>query len=212
MELKTILTHRRKIIQKLNRFYLWLIPAVILLLPLSCAYLKELSALKQCEFRYGLLENPVLAGVNIQNIHEPEDLSLKDMGQVAGSIFRGKLPLAFTIYVEVQNPNTETASLNKLEYIAFIDDAQIAGGEVNKRIEIPARGIASVPVEIQTDIIGILQKEPRNALINFALNLADASNKPTRIGLKIKPYIRVGDKDLVYPGYIRIRHEFGTGE
>jgi len=196
----------------MNRFWLLLVLAGLLLLPASCAYLKELSALKQCEFRYGTLENPALAGVNIQDLKDVSDFGLKDMGQVAQSIFKGKLPLTFTIFVEVQNPNAEIASMNKLEYIAFIDKAQIAEGEVNQRIEIPAQGIASVPIEIHTDIIDILQKEPRNALINFALNLADASKKPTRVGLKIKPYIRIREKDLVYPGYIRIKQEFGADE
>ena len=205
-------TRRNMMPQKMNRFWSLLILAGMLFLPPSCAYLKELSALKQCEFRYGTLENPVLAGVNIQNLKKVEDFSLKDMGQVAQSIFQGKLPLAFTIYVEVQNPNAEIASVNKLEYVAFIDEARIAEGDVNKRIEIPARGIASVPIEIQTDIIEILHKEPRNALINFALNLADASKKPTRVSLKIKPYIRIGEKDIVYPGYIKIKNEFGAEE
>ena len=196
----------------MNRFWSMLIIAGVLLFPPSCAYLKQLSALKQCEFRYGTLENPVLAGVNIADLEKVEDFTLKDMGLLAQSIFQGKLPLTFTIYIEVQNPNTEIASMNKLEYIAFIDEAQIAEGEINKRIEIPAGGIASVPIEIQTDIIEILHKEPRNALINFTLNLADASKKPTRVGMKIKPYIRIGEKDIVYPGYIRIKQEFGAEE
>jgi len=194
----------------MNRFWLLPVLAGLLFVPPSCAYLKELSALKQCEFRYGTLVDPTLAGVNIEDLKDVSDFGLKDMGQIAQSIFQGKLPLTFTIFVEVQNPNARIASLNKLEYIAFIDEAQIAAGEVNQRIEIPTGGIASIPIEIQTDIIDILHKEPRNALINFALNLADASRKPTRVGLKIKPYIRVGEKDLVYPGYIRIKEKFGA--
>ena len=198
--------------QKMNRFRLLCLFTVMLFLPHSCAYLKELSALKKCEFRYGTLEDPALAGVNIEDIKDAEDLGIRNMGLVASSIFQGKLPLTFTINVEVQNPNSQTASLNKLEYIAFIDEAQIAEGEVNKRIEIPANGIASVPIEIETDIIEILKKDQRNALINFSLNLADASKKPTRVSLRIKPFIRIREKDLVYPGYIRIRQEFGTEE
>ena len=202
----------RKKPQKMNRFWPFLLFAMLLWMALSCAYMKELSSLKKCEFRYSTLENPVLAGVSIQDIKNVEDLGFKDIGKVAESILTGRLPLTFTINVEVQNPNKETASLNKLEYIAFIDEAQIAEGEVNERIEIPAGGIACVPVKIETDILDILRKEQRNALINFTLNLADASKKPTRAALKIKPYIRVRERDLVYPGYIKIRHEFGAEE
>ena len=193
----------------MNRYCLVSALPLMMWLIVSCAYLKELSALKQCDFRYGTLENPALAGVNIEDIKDIEDLGFRDMGMVAQSIFKGKLPLTFTINVEVQNPNSKTASLNRLEYIALIDKVQIAEGEVNKRIEIPAGGIASVPVEIETDIIRILQKDSRNALINFGLNLADASKKPTRVKLMIKPFIRIGNKDLEYPGYIKIRQEFG---
>ena len=205
-----ILTTREMIFQKLNRYLLVIVFSGLVFFSNSCAYIKELSALKQCEFRYGTLENPVLAGIDIEELNNIEDLKMRDMGQIAQSIFTGKLPLSFTIYLDVKNPNPDMASMNTLEYIAYIDESKIAEGEINERIEIPAKGVASVPIFIQTDIIEILHKEPRNALINFALNLTDSSKKPTRVGMKIKPHIRIGEKDLVYPGYISIKHEFGT--
>jgi len=175
----------------------------------SCAYLKELSALADCDFRMSTLEDPLLAGVDISSISSIEALSIEQTGKIAKNILLGDLPLSFILNIEVKNPNPVNASLNRMEYIVFIDELQAAAGAVEERIEIAAfGGISTIPVRVETNLMELLKKESRNTLINFGLNLADASNRPTRVSIKVKPYIRVGTKDLEYPGYITVKKEF----
>ena len=150
----------------------------------SCSFLKEMTALKKCEFRVTTLENPELAGVDVSHVYSFSDISIADMGIISVSIMKGKLPLNFTLNIEARNPNPVMAALNRIEYIAFIDDAQVASGEMEQRIEIPANGgLTTIPLNLNTDLIEILKKDSRNALINFGLNLADASKRPTRVSL-----------------------------
>lgn len=179
----------------------------------SCTYLKELTALKDCEFRVGTLENPVLAGVDISKIFSLKDFSIDQTGKITKSILRGTLPLSFILNVEVKNPNQKNASLNRLEYLAFIDTVQIAAGAVEEHVIIPSGGgIANIPVKVETDVLDLLKKEPMNTLLNYALNLADDGNRPVRVSIKIKPWIQIGSVDHEYPGYITVTQDFASGK
>ena len=179
----------------------------------SCNFLKEISTLGKCEFRVTTLEDPEIAGVDISNIHSFTDLNFVDMGIISSSFLRGDLPLSFTLNVEVRNPNPAMAALNGLEYLAFIDDVEVARGQLDRRIEIPANGgITTIPLRLSTDLIDILKKDSRQALVNFGLNLADAGNRPTRVSIKVKPTILVGAMEINYPGYFTVKHDFTSGD
>lgn len=179
----------------------------------SCSYLKELTALKDCEFRVGTMENPVLAGVDISRIVTVKDYSLEQTGKITKSILQGTLPLSFTLNIEVKNPNKINASLNRLGYIAYIDKTEIASGSMEEQIVIPAGGgIATIPLKVETDILDLLKKEPINTLLNYTLNLADNGNRPVRVSVKIKPWIKIGVREFEYPGYLTITQDFSTGQ
>jgi len=185
----------------------------ILLSVLSCTYLKELTTLKDCEFRMGTLENPVLAGVDISGIFNLKDFSIEQTGKITKSILLGTLPLSFILNVEVKNPNQKNASLNRLEYLAFIDTVKIASGAMEEHVVIPSGGgIATIPVKVETDILDLVKKESVNTLLNYALNLADDGNRPVRVNIKIKPWIQIGSTDREYPGYITVKQDFASGK
>jgi LEA14-like dessication related protein len=179
----------------------------------SCSYLKELSALKECEFRMTTVENMLLAGVDISKIVTTRDYSLEQTGKITKSILQGTLPLSFILNIEVKNPNQNNASLNRLEYIALIDTTQVASGSLEEQIVIPAAGgIATIPLNVRTDLLDLLKKAPINTLLNFTLNLADNGKRPVRVSVKIKPWIQVGVRNIEYPGYLTITKDFSTGQ
>lgn len=68
----------------------------------------------------------------------------------------------------------------------------------------------SNPLTIKTDIMKVTSHNSVNALVNFGLNLADASNTPTRVTIKIKPSLRIGKKQISYPGFIKVNKEFSS--
>jgi LEA14-like dessication related protein len=179
----------------------------------SCNFLKEISTLGKCEFRVTTLEDPEIAGVDVSRIRSFTDLNMVDMGIISASMLKGDLPLSFTLNVEARNPNPAMAALNSLEYLAFIDDVEVARGSLDRRIEIPASGgVTTIPLRLSTDLIDILKKDSRQALVNFGLNLADAGNRPTRVSIKVKPTILVGAMEINYPGYFTVKHDFTSGD
>ena len=178
-----------------------------------CSFLKEISTLGKCEFRMGTLEQPFIAGIDVSKIHNFTDLTLMDVGIVGASVMRGELPLSFTLNVEARNPNPATAALNRLEYMVYIDDVEVAKGSLDQRVEIAANGgIVNIPLRLSTDLVRILNKDSRATLFNFGLNLADASSRPTRVTLKVKPTIIVGMMEIEYPGYFNVKHDFTSGD
>jgi LEA14-like dessication related protein len=201
-------------IKKNSGFAIAILPILLIALTEnSCNFLKEISALGKCEFRMTTLEDPEIAGVDVSQVRSLTDLNFVDMGIISASILTGDLPLSFTLNVEVRNPNPAMAALNRLEYMAFIDDVEVARGHLDKRIEIPASGgISTIPLRLNTDLIDILEKDSRQALLNFGLNLADAGKRPTRVSIKVKPTILVGGMEINYPGYFTVKHDFTSGD
>jgi len=66
-----------------------------------------------------------------------------------------------------------------------------------------------IPLNISVNLLDILNKETKNTLFNFGLNLADASEKPTRVIVQLKPTVYVSVIPITYPGYINLGTEFG---
>lgn len=182
----------------------------------SCNILEQASELQtfsRCEFRLKSVQNIRLAGVSVQQINQISDLTLMEMARLTTAFVSKDMPFKLTLNVEVHNPNQSKAALNKLEWILYIDDIEMTSGMLTQRIEIPSHGgLAVMPVSIGVDLFDVLSGESADAVINFALNLAGAGNKPTRIMLKAKPTIYVGTKPITYPGYIKIENEFTSGQ
>ena len=182
----------------------------------SCNILEQASELQtfsRCEFRLKSVQNIRLAGVSVQQINQISDLTLMEMARLTTAFVSKDMPFKLTLNVEVQNPNQSKAALNELEWILFIDNIEMTSGMLTQRIEIPPHGgLAVMPVSIGVDLFDVLSGESADAVINFALNLAGAGNRPTRIMLQAKPTIYVGTKAIAYPGYIKIENEFTSGQ
>jgi hypothetical protein len=98
-----------------------------------------------------------------------------------------------------------------MEWIMLIDDKEIVDGVVNDRIDIAANGgISKLPIRISTDLRKILSNMSTEEAVNMGLGLSGSGNKPTRVTLKVKPSILVGQTLIKYPGYIKVNHEFGN--
>ena len=191
---------------------------VILLLTIvilnSCDILnqvKQMETFAKCEFRLNTVQNISLAGVYIQNIKKFSDVNLLDAAKITAALAQGSLPLSLTLNVDVKNPNSTTAAMNKLEWILLIDNIEMVRGINNQRVSVsPNGGISTLPLQITTDLKKVLSGKSSEAMLNFGCNLAGVGNRPTRITLKAKPSIMIANKSIAYPGYITVNNEFGS--
>ena len=181
----------------------------------SCDVLQQVDQMKnfaKCKFRLKSVKNIELAGIDIQQIQSVSDLGLIDLGIITAAFAGGRLPLDFTLNLEVQNPNNETAAMNRLDWILLIDDIEMVRGTNNDRVSVPANGgISILPLSMSFDLLKTLSGESGEAVMNFGFNLAGMGDRPTRITLKAKPTIYVGGQAISYPGYISIENNFTSG-
>lgn len=178
----------------------------------SCDVLDQASQvlmLSKCQFKLSTLTNTKLAGVNIQNIDSYKELGVLDVAKVGAAYAAGSLPLSFTLNVDIKNPNQKAAGMSKLDWILLIDDVERLSGVTEERLTIPANGgIATLPMNLKLDLMKVVEAKNIESLANFAMNLAGAGNRPTRVSLKAKPTIYVGTTPITYPNYITVNTEF----
>ncbi len=171
--------------------------------------LKQMSTLARCQFRLSAVDNLRVAGVNVQQVRQPSDLSVLQMAQIGTTFMSGRLPLDMVVNVQVKNPNSTPASLNSMDWILLIDDRQTVAGTVDRRLEVPANdGVATLPLNIGLDLREFFDGSSRDELLNLVLNLVGAGNQPTRLKLRVRPSIMVGGSAVQYPGYFDVDSQF----
>jgi len=190
----------------------FLVFSLFLLVLSGCSVFTELSAFKKCEFRLYSFQDPAICGIDMSNRTSLSDFSFMDGQVIAANLLGGKLPFDITVNVEVRNPGTKAAAVNSIQWLAFIDELEVAGGVVDRRIEVPASGgLAIVQVKIHADLIEYMEGDNPQAMMNFAMNLLGAGDQPSRISLKIKPSVLIGGQNISYPGFFNISQEFSSG-
>ncbi len=177
----------------------------------SCRTIKELKSLSKCEFRIQSVVNTQLAGINIQNMRKFSDLNFAQGARITSAYMSGNLPLTFTLNVQVRNPNTQLAALNRLEWIALFDQTELVNGTVNQRVAIaPNGGVATLPLNVSCNLKSVLNRLQKDNVLNSGFELANERREPKRLALKLKPSISVGKKgkSIPYPGYITVKKDF----
>ena len=175
----------------------------------SCKQIEQAMNLTKCDFRLKEATEIQLAGVDVQSIESWTDIGFTDIAKLTASFAQGTMPVSFKLKVEIRNPNTEMAALNRLDWKLLIDENQMAEGTSNQRVEVPPNGgISFMVLNITSDIKEVLSGESLKSLANLVLNMADAGGKPTKLTLKAKPYISIGKSTIAYPGYLNIKTEF----
>src|SRR5579859_1870079 len=149
--------------------------------------LAQIATLTKCEFRLASVEGTSLAGVPIQGITQPSDIGLMDMAKLQSAFFGGALPLQFTLDIEVRNPNSSTAAMNKMAWILYLNDDELTSGLLNQRVEIPQGGVGTIPMAISLDLRQVLSGKALDSILNLALAIAGEGNKPTKVSMRMKP-------------------------
>jgi hypothetical protein len=179
----------------------------------GCSIISELAALKKCEFRFHSVQEPVLCGIDVSQKRSWSDFSFLEGQAIALQLLKKTLPFDITINVEVRNPGKNMAAVNSIQWIVFLDELQVAQGAVEKRVEVPPSGGTNmIPIRIHTDLIDYLEGDNPRAMLNFALDMVNASDQGSQVTMKIKPSIMIGSQNVQYPDYFVITKEFTPGD
>ncbi|WP_375435945.1 hypothetical protein [uncultured Hymenobacter sp.] len=171
---------------------------------------QQAKAFKDAEIRLASVEQATVAGIDVLQIRKVSDLSTLNQARLAAAYASGNLPLRMRLNLEIRNPNDEMAALNGLDYIALIDGKQVATGRTTERIEVsPNGGVALAPITLESNLRDALGEQSGESLANFAFGLADRSQEPMRLTLRLKPtFITSGGRSISPTGYINVNKEF----
>lgn len=167
----------------------------------------EAKALGDCKYNITSADSIYLAGVDARQFRNLEEFDLKKYPQVALGVLRRNVPLDARINLEILNPTNRQAGISQLEYKVLLKNQELFNGFLNQRIEVaPGGGRTVVPIRLNANAYTLLTDDrTRDAFIDLVRNLGGAQNaKPTRISIKIKPTLALGNKAVNYPGYITI--------
>ncbi len=173
----------------------------------ACDILQQVTEMQQlslCTFDLNGVDQVKLAGIQLRPGMEKSGLTVSESLTLAGAIFNKSLPLQMNMMVKVDNPNEKKASLNKMDYILFVDGKELISGMVQEKFEINGESSLMLALPMSLDLYKVLQNETSDALVNLAFKLVSDKGQPTEVMLKIKPYLKIGSSELAYPGFLTL--------
>ncbi len=192
-----------------TKFALWSFVLIIGTF-VSCSITDQITQAKQlsrCDFVIMGVQEVHLAGIPLNEGMKRNDLNAGQMIQLAAAIFSVNMPLDFDILLKATNPNDKDAALNKLDYQVLLDDNQLISGSITERIFIPAHDTIIIKIPVNAELFEVLSGKSGDAVVNLGFRLSGQKSNKGIIEIKIKPSIKVGLKDISYPGFISLKKE-----
>jgi LEA14-like dessication related protein len=186
-----------------------IIALLLLLVAYSCDVVNQIAGaytMTQCKYEYRSLTGLSLAGINLQNVSSLSSLNAVSAARLlaAFSSSSQSLPLAFTLNLDVSNPNTQDALLNGLSYILEIDGIEMTQGSLSRQVQVAAGGQSVLPVELAFDLRQALSGRSADAIKNLAFNFAGIGDAASNVTFRLKPTLKVGSQTIAAPSYIPV--------
>jgi hypothetical protein len=171
---------------------------------MSCQTLREVSNLRNVQFRIDRATNARLAGVDLSGLQSYRDLSGVDVARLGASLAQGDLPLSFTLHVEAENPaeNSVNARLTEMDWTLLLDEKETISGVSDREVVLPPGTPKDVPVDIELDLVEFFDENLRG-LVDLAAAVG-GEGPPTNVQLQVQPTVRTPLGPMKYPSSITV--------
>ncbi|GAB3887987.1 LEA/WHy family protein [Spirosoma agri] len=171
--------------------------------------ISQAKALGDCRYSIVSADSVFLAGTDIRQFRKLEDLNPARYPRLATGLLTRNIPLDARINLAITNPTGKLAGINQLEYKVLLAGQEMFNGFLNQRIEVQPGGKTQIPVRLSTNAYQLFtDSKTRDAFTQLVQNLAGSANTtPSKLTIKIKPTLALGNKAVNYPGYITIDQE-----
>ncbi len=164
----------------------------------------QMYNLVNCTFDFNNVNNIQMLGINLNKGMTKNDLNVSQLLTLTNALINKSLPVSFNVNLDIDNPNSITAAMTKMDYVLTLNGKQVANTTLNQGINIPANSKGSVSIPITTDLFQLFSGESADAIVNLAFKLAGASSEPVNVGIKVKPYININGRQMAFPDYITL--------
>ncbi len=174
-------------------------------------FFKQVGAAKafsECKFRIKDVKNVTLGGTPASDLMKFSAIPT----MWSQTLSQEQLWLKFTLVIEVRNPNPVRASMNKVDWILFLDEVEMVRSVLSEKIELPPGpvSIADFPMYIELDVKKVFSKESAAAWAKMAMSLSGMGDQKTKIHARIKPTIEIAGIDYELADYIDVNTEFSA--
>lgn len=178
-----------------------------------CAVTKQISEAKtlgDCKYAIASADNITLAGIDIRQFKSLQDFDLGKSPRLALALLSKEVPLNLRLNLDVTNPTKHLAGINQFEYKVLLAENEIFTGFWDQRIDVqPNGGTTRIPMQLNTNAYRFISDaKARDAFVNMVENLSGKANtQPSKLIIKLKPTLGIGNSQVNYPGYITIEKE-----
>jgi hypothetical protein len=186
----------------------WLVLAALVLVGTTflsgCQTLREVSNLRNVQFRIDRVNEARLAGVDLNRLDSFGDLSGADVARLGAAMSRGELPLSFTLHVEATNPegNNVNARLTEMDWTLFLQDQETISGRFDREFVLTPGSPTDMPIDIKLDLVSFFDENLRG-LVDLATAIG-GEGPPTNVELKVQPTIQTRLGPMRYPSPITV--------
>lgn len=174
---------------------------------------QQAKMLGKSQYAVRSADSITIAGYDVEefkDIRQLEDINPLKYPRIAAGLLSRNIPFRANINLEIVNPTNDVAAINQFDYRLLLAGNELATGTVQQRVEVPpGGGKVVVPIPVNANAYELVTNaSTRNAFVDLVRNLAGSSQvPPSRVTLKIKPTLMLGNKQVKYPGYIDIDKE-----
>jgi hypothetical protein len=184
--------------------------SLLLLAPLAlslsaCRQLRQVANLRNVDFAIDDVERAELAGIDLGDIRDPDDVDFGDLGQLGVALAQGELPMNFTLMLGAKNPteNETDARLTRMDWTLLLEDRETVSGTFDERVVLPAGQTTRVPIDIRLDLLEFFERSGPD-LLQLAFNIAGVGGAPKDVSLRAQPTISTPLGPIDYPNPITI--------
>lgn len=162
----------------------------------------------QCKYVYNSLSDITVSGINLSSGSALSALNLAKLTTVlAGN--SSSIPVNFTVNMNVTNPNSSPALLNKLQYAVSIDDIHFTDGMLDQAIHIAGGETQTIPLTVGVDVATLMKSNSQAALLNIVKNIAGISGEKSTVSLSLRPTFNIAGQPVTSPIAIPVSFSFG---
>ncbi len=170
----------------------------------GCTAIREVSNLRNVDFRIDRVSQGQLSGVDLENIESYRDLSASDIARLGASLADGEMPLSFVLHLEATNPddNDVNARLTEMDWTLLLEEEETVSGTFDREITLEPGEPQDVPIDIELDLVRFFDDNLRG-LVELA-SAVGGEGPPQNIKVQVQPTIQTRLGPIRYPSPITV--------
>ena len=166
----------------------------------GCQVFRQVASLSQLDFALSGVVSPRLAGVDLDSVRSPDDVSPTDMVRLGTAVLRDDLPFDFTLLVSAGNPesNSVDARMMRLDWTLLLDDRETVSGFTEPDVLISPGSTAEIPTVVSLNLLEFFDSGLPD-LIDLALAVAGQGGDAKRVKLQATPTVSTSLGPIKYP-------------